>query len=1188
MELDDQQNKTKLADDWQQLFGGSRLEDLHSAVAGARRTIYALGLSRWALYYGLARLLPRFKRTVLLITPSPKEAWEAYQSLSFFLGLPESWTGDPLECPLWHFPAANRRMVAEPFVAPEIQGQRLAVLYAAAASNQAKIIVTSAQGIMEKVLPRQHCMDASRYLVKGEEIGREDFISHLTSLGYYRTDLVEEVGDLSVRGDIIDLFSPLYHRPLRLEFFDETVESIRFFNPSTQRSSEPLEDVVIVPAHEILLHDSSRKRARSWLKRTMDEEGQFRSDLELWLDRVDNSGHFPGIEQLLPLYYEELETLFHYLSPSTLVVLSNSGDIKKAMAEVLEQAGRDRDFARQNSRWTPSPETYLLDVTEIETFLEPFLQILQSSLPVEHSHDHKSSEVLTFRLGDHRGLQREIQEHQQRQRLLEPLAQRLRQWQKSGISPFLVCRTAEQGRRLEELLTDYGVDVHFSSEPFGQLSFRAPVTKITVGRLPIGFIWPDEALAVVTETELYGEKPRRHRVRPPEIGSFLSSFADLQHDDFVVHLDHGIGIYKGLVHLEINEHSNDFLFLEYQDGDLLYLPVDRLGRVQKYLGVEGYQPRVDKLGGQRWASTRKRVQDSIQKMAQELLQIYALRQIGRATSFSPPDSIFREFETTFPYEETQDQQAAIEDVLVDMQKDKCMDRLICGDVGFGKTEVALRAAFKAVMDGKQVAILVPTTVLAEQHCLTFKQRLDGYPIFLEVLSRFKERSEQKKILADLQNGLVDIVIGTHRLLQADVNFKSLGLLVVDEEHRFGVRHKERIKQLRAEVDVLTLTATPIPRTLHMSLVGIRDLSVIDTPPQDRRAIATTICSFDDLVVKKGILKEKARGGQVFFVHNNIKTIYRIANHLRELIPEVTVAVAHGQLRERELEKVMLDFIHHRIDVLVCTTIIESGLDIPAANTIFINRADKFGLAQIYQLRGRVGRSSEQAYAYLLIPGEHLVTRQAQRRLLALMDFTELGSGFKIAMNDLQIRGAGNILGAAQSGHIAAVGYEMYVHLMEKAIAQLKGEAPREAVEPEIHLNLAAHLPETYITSSGQRLATYKRLASAGHESALADLEEELRDRFGPLPEEASHLLSLLRLKLLLRKLGIKQLDSVNGEFVLTFAENPEIDLDRLTGMITAEPKRLRLTPEYRLYFKSHSSNVVQSIAELKKLLHNLV
>ncbi len=1184
MEQGNLPDQVHVQDDWHSLVGGSRLNDLHAAVAGGFKRIFAQGMSQWALYYGLARLLPRFKRTLLVITPSARQAWEAKQSFSFFFGLGEHWTGDPLECPLWHFPAANRRMVVEPFVAPDVQAQRLAVLYGAAASNRAKIIVTSAEAIMEKVLPRHHCMAASRYLVKGEQLNRDQLISHLASIGYYRTDLVEEVGDVSVRGDILDLFTPLYHQPLRLEFFDETLESIRFFNPSSQRSSEHLEDVIVVPAHEVLLTGSRQEQASSALTRALEKETQLRDDLEVWLGRVSGSGHFPGIEQLLPLYYDKPETLFHYLPTSTLVVLSDLGSIKKLVAERFTQAAQDGDFARQHSRWTLDPKTYLLNETDIDALLEPYPQILQSSLPME---DGESSTALNFRIQDHSGLQHNIQNHPQRQRLLAPLAQSLLQWQKSGISPFLVCRTAEQGRRLEDLLTDYGVDAQFSSDPFGQHSFQAPVTKILVGRLPMGFLWPDEGLAVVTETEIYGDKPRRRRLRPPETGSLLASFADLQIDDFVVHLDHGIGIYKGLIHLKINEHANDFLLLEYQDGDLLYLPVDRLDSVQRYIGIEGHHPRVDKLGGHRWASTRKRVQESIQKVAQELLHIYALRQIKEAINFSPPDSTFREFEAAFTYEETPDQQKAIEDVLADMQRPKSMDRLICGDVGFGKTEVALRAAFKAVMDGKQVAILVPTTVLAEQHYLTFEQRLEGHPIFLEVLSRFKKRSEQKKILVALQNGLVDIVIGTHRLLQRDVNFKDLGLLIIDEEHRFGVRHKERIKQLRAEVDVLTLTATPIPRTLHMSLIGIRDLSIIDTPPQDRRAIETRICSFDDLIVKEAIHKEKARGGQVFFVHNNIKTIHRMANHLRALLPEVTVAVAHGQLRERELEQVMLDFIHHRIDVLVCTTIIESGLDIPAANTIFINRADKFGLAQIYQLRGRVGRSSEQAYAYLLIPGEHLVTRQAQRRLLALMDFTELGSGFRIALNDLQIRGGGNILGAAQSGHIAAVGYEMYVHLMEKAIAQLKGEVVREPAEPEIHLNLAAHLPETYIASSSQRLTTYKRLANANDVSMLADMERELRDRFGPLPEEASQLFALLDLKLLLRRLWIKRLDAVDGEFVLTFSENPEIDLARLSQLIAAEPKRLRLTPEHRLYFKSPSRDVVESITELKKLLHNL-
>jgi transcription-repair coupling factor (superfamily II helicase) len=581
------------------------------------------------------------------------------------------------------------------------------------------------------------------------------------------------------------------------------------------------------------------------------------------------------------------------------------------------------------------------------------------------------------------------------------------------------------------------------------------------------------------------------------------------------------------------------------------------------------------------------VQESIRETALEILQIYALRQIREGMRFSPPDSTFREFEASFLYEETPDQLAAIEDVLADMQSARPMDRLICGDVGFGKTEVAVRAAFKAVTDGRQVAVLVPTTVLAEQHLLTFQERVAGHPILVESLSRFKPRTEQQRILSDLRSGRLDIIIGTHRLLQRDVAFNNLGLLIIDEEHRFGVRHKERIKQLRTEVDALTLTATPIPRTLHMSLVGIRDLSTIDTPPEDRLAIDTRICTFEEPMIREGIIREKTRGGQVFFVHNNVRTIYRMADRIQQLVPDLKVGVAHGQLPERELEEVMLEFVQHRIDVLVCTTIIESGLDIPAANTIFINRADKLGLAQIYQLRGRVGRSSEQAYAFLIVPPEHLVTRQAQRRLVALMDFTELGSGFKIAMNDLRIRGAGNILGAAQSGHIAALGYEMYVELMEKTIRELKGEDIREPLEPEIHLSLAAHLPETYIADGAQRLTSYRRLAAAPDETALSDMREELVDRFGPLPPEASLLLAMLSLKLLLRRLWIRRVETANGSYILSFAENPEIDATKLARLIAADPKRLRLSPDSRLHVKCSSANAGDCLAELKNLLQAL-
>ncbi|MFP3871131.1 MAG: transcription-repair coupling factor, partial [Syntrophobacteria bacterium] len=880
-------------EDWRSLVGGARVEHLLGAIARGVRTIFLTGMSQWALAYALARMAPGLNRPVLLITPSVKEAWQAQQSLSFFLGLSEHWLEDPLQCPLWHFPAAQRRASAEGLVTPDLQAQRLAALYAAVASDGARIFIAPAEAAMEKVLPRRRFMDATRYLVLGEQLCREELISHLVSVGYYRTELVEEAGDFSVRGDIIDIFSPLYQKPVRLEFFDTTLESVRFFNPTSQRSSKHLEDVIIVPAHEVLLSRSNQERARRLLVAALAREGRSGSNLEVLLERVSSSGHFPGIDHLLPLYYQKLDTLFCYLPASTLVVLADPVSSRKKVAARFDQAEHDHYSAGRNSRWTLGPETYLLSEEELDASLERYPRILQGSLPMHNAVDEKDSTVVHCRVQDHKGLQRQIIEHRHRQRLLEPLAQMLLEWQNAGISPFLVCRTTEQARRIRELLTDYGVDVLLTSTAFGEHSFRAPVTKIMVGHLPRGFLWPDEGLAVVTEAELYGDKPRRRRLAPPETGSFLSSFSELQIGDFVVHLDHGIGIYQGLIHLDINGLTNDFILLEYQDGDRLYLPVDRLHRVQKYIGVEGHQPRVDRLGTQRWASTRKRVQQAIREMARELLHIYAMRQIKEGTAFSPPDSTFRELEASFPYEETPDQQAAIEDVLGDMQSSRPMDRLISGDVGFGKTEVALRAAFQAVANGKQVAVLVPTTVLAEQHFLTFTERLAGHPVFLEVLSRFKTRSEQKKILADLKNGCLDIIVGTHRLLQRDVVFNNLGLLVIDEEHRFGVRHKERIKQMRAEVDVLTLTATPIPRTLHMSLIGIRDLSTIDTPPQDRRAIETRICPFDDLIIKEAIFHEIQRGGQVFFVHNSVETIYRMANRIQGLIPEGKVAMAHG-------------------------------------------------------------------------------------------------------------------------------------------------------------------------------------------------------------------------------------------------------------------------------------------------------
>ncbi|MBW1712078.1 MAG: transcription-repair coupling factor, partial [Deltaproteobacteria bacterium] len=641
--------------------------------------------------------------------------------------------------------------------------------------------------------------------------------------------------------------------------------------------------------------------------------------------------------------------------------------------------------------------------------------------------------------------------------------------------------------------------------------------------------------------------------------------------------------FVSLINLAVEGRMGDFLLLEYKDADKLYVPADRLNLIQKYIGPEGKQPSVDRLGGLSWRQTKKRVKRRLVEIVRELVELYAARKVKKGFSFSGRDELFREFEATFEFDETPDQEAAIEDVLQDMQRSRPMDRLVCGDVGYGKTEVALRAAFKAVMDGKQVALLVPTTVLAEQHGQTFHQRLDPYPVRVEILSRFKTQADQKKILADLEKGLIDVVIGTHRLLSKDVIFRNLGLVIVDEEHRFGVNHKEKLKELRQTVDVLALTATPIPRTLQMSLFTIRDLSVINTPPQHRQAITTYLSNFDPAAVQEAIGRELDRGGQVFFVHNRVQDIVKVANLVQKLAPTARVEVAHGQMSERVLEKVMLKFIQREVDVLVCTTIIESGLDIPSANTIIINNADKLGLAQTYQLRGRVGRSAERAYAYLLIPAETTLSRDAQKRLKVLMEFSHLGAGFQIAMRDLEIRGGGNLLGRAQSGNVAPVGYEMYLSLMEQAVAELKGQAPVERIEPEINLPYSAYLPADYVAEPNQRLLLYRRLSAIEDEAQLADLIAEMTDRFGPLPQEAKHLTEVIKIKLDLRRAGVTRLDVAKSQAALTFSHETPVEAKNLVALVRSAPKRFKLIPDQQLLV-----NASNPLAEVKRTLKFLL
>jgi transcription-repair coupling factor (superfamily II helicase) len=713
-----------------------------------------------------------------------------------------------------------------------------------------------------------------------------------------------------------------------------------------------------------------------------------------------------------------------------------------------------------------------------------------------------------------------------------------------------------------------------------------PVAIMT-GRLSSGFAWPGLNLIVITEEDIFGTKSHRPLPRKSKAAPFLSSFKELEPGDFVVHRDYGVGEYQGLSHISVDGFETDFLALRYEPDAKLYVPLYSLDKVQKYVGTEGVAPRLNRLGALAWARTKEKIKKDILEMARELVAIYAAREAMERSPFTQPDNLYREFESAFPYEETPDQQRAIEDVLEDMQKPRPMDRLVCGDVGYGKTEVALRAAFKAVEDGYQVAILTPTTLLAAQHDRTFSERLSPFSIRVEMLSRFRTKAEQQSTLRGLKNGTVDIVIATHRLLQKDVAFKNLGLLVVDEEHRFGVKHKERIKEFKRLVDVLTLTATPIPRTLHMSLAGLRDLSIIETPPLDRQAIQVVLARFGKRVIREAILHELGRGGQVFFVHNRVQGIERMADFILNLVPEATVGIAHGQMKEDAIEDVMTRFIAGELSVLVTTAIIESGIDIPNANTIIINRADRFGLAELYQIKGRVGRGRRKAYAYLLTPADELLTDVARKRLRAIQELSELGAGFRIAAQDLETRGAGNLLGRQQSGHIAAVGIDLYTEMMEEAMMELRGEEAAREPDTQINLRASAFIPEVYLSDVSLRLAAYKEISGAESDEELGCIAEDLVDRYGPLPEPVSNLLEIVRIKIAAKPLMVSRIDAGNTFVNITFAEDARVPPDKVMALLRKNKGKIKLIPEYTLQVSLPDQSLRAVSDSVKKCLQEL-
>jgi transcription-repair coupling factor (superfamily II helicase) len=1064
---------------------------------------------------------------------------------------------------------------------PETEATRLATL-AGLLENRVDAVVTTVRALAQRLIPKEVLSSLCTRLIVEDEYERGPLLEKLLGLGYLPTPLVEDRGTFSVRGDLLDLFLPTRDAPVRIEFFGDYIERMRPFDPTTQRSSdEELKELELLPTREMILAGPHLETFARRIKERCDELDLPRSVREALLEEVREGILAPGHAFLLPFNYDRLDTLFDYLPPGRTIVLDPpqvESDLDAFCAEARE--GAARLAAKGGEPFALSPQLFLA-AAEVDAALQgrPRLDLAQLQV---YRIDEKRH---VFRIeGQGNGDLRD--EMRAEGAGMGALAARLKEWQRDGWRTLLVCHQRGQAERLGDLLAPYGRPPEIFPE-VRLKDLKAGELFLCLGDLSAGFRLADEKIAVVTEEEIFGQRAHRRGLASAKARALLDSLAELKIGDYVVHTDHGIAVYRGLLHLQAGSIEGDFLHLEYSGDDKLYVPVERIEKVQKYLGGEGHIPRLDKMGGSAWEKAKIKARAAVEELARELLKIYARREMHAGFTYTPPDRTFREFEATFPHEETADQLAAISDVLSDMQSGRPMDRLICGDVGFGKTEVAIRAAFKAAMDGRQVAVLVPTTILASQHYESFKARFKDYPINVEMVSRFRTAAEQKVILAATASGKVDVLIGTHRLLQRDVHFKDLGMVIVDEEQRFGVVHKERLKKMRAEVDLLTLTATPIPRTLHMSMMGLRDLSVIDTAPVDRLTIRTYVTKFDEAVIREAILRELRRGGQVFFVHNRVQNIEAMAEFLRTLVPEAKVAVGHGQMAEKSLEGVMLDFMAGSSNVLVCSTIIENGLDIPRANTIIVNRADCFGLAQLYQLRGRVGRSDRRAYAYLLIPGEGILTHEARERLRILQELTELGAGFRIASHDLELRGAGDLLGANQSGQIAAIGFEMYGELLEETILELKGQAHAEKIDPEIRLGLSAFFPEKYIPDPNQRLVLYKRLASAPDEETIYAIADELRDRYGDLPEAAERLLAIMKLRVLLKELWIESAEYDGRRLLFAFHQSTPVPPETILKLIQDKSGLYQFSPDYRLTIKCGKLEGEELLARIKKELHGL-
>ena len=1065
-------------------------------------------------------------------------------------------------------------------------------------NQHVRILITTPNALMQRFLPREDFQKNTISFTNGFEASPDEISQQLLYSGYIQVDVVEDLGEFSTHGGILDVFPLNKEKPVRIEFSDNSkISYLKQFDIQTQHTDQTeLESLKILPACEILFNQDNIQYARRTLP-------TFRKEcspevLQRLRQSLKKSEGFPGIESLSPLFYPKLETLFDYIPAEYLLVVDEEKQVNERAESFYQEVFMEYELSLQQNKLTLSPESLFLTHRELQNELNQSVQSVFSSINLYKT---AARPVHQLQFVENKSLRQQF-ESTKSTSAVGHMVQLLQKWQSSGTLILLSAKNQTHADSFQQLLDDLGVESTVAGDQLSpktcpwlewlensNADHQSDSVPILTGNVSSGFRKLDKQgktlFVLLTEEEVFGEKTRNRRLQRTQVHQTAGSLDDLREGDHVVHLDYGIGCYQGLQKISAGGSQNEFMRLVYARDEKVYVPVDKFHLVQKYVNADGITPKLSKLGEKAWKKTRSKVAKTVEDIAEELADIYAERKARKGFAFDPDDLEMQQFELRFAFEETRDQLDVISSVKEDMERETPMDRLVCGDVGFGKTEIAMRAAFKAVQQEKQGAILVPTTILAQQHFETFSRRFEDTPFIIEVISRFRTVAEQNKIIKRMHEGKIDVIIGTHRLLSTDVKFKDLGLLVVDEEQRFGVKHKEKIKRFRAAVDILTLSATPIPRTLHMSLMGIRDLSLVNTPPADRRAVRTRLLPANDYIIQEAVSREIRRGGQVYIVHNRIESIYEYGRYLEMILPNVRIVIGHGQMREERLEKVMFEFVEGNFDVLLSTTIIESGLDIPKANTIIINNAHYFGLSQLYQLRGRVGRSNVQAYAYLLVPSDLILSGVAHERLNVLQELNDLGAGFKVASRDLEIRGAGNLLGSEQSGQIASVGLELYTQMVDKAVKKLRQtESGLSVEEIQVKLNQIDQLiPESYISSNNQRLSLYKAVGTLPTKEDLWEFRNGIEDRFGILPESVLNIFRQAEIRLWGQLHGVQKIEHECNRLRLQVKDTARLNHDKLVEWLCDHKSKLKYTPENTLDLNEVPPEMPAILSRLKQL-----